>query len=90
MKLDRKIKGNETCVAHKLGFYAQGQGHNQVTGQNCILTITQKLLKQIQRNLIERLNIMRMCVAHKRKVPRPKVNVTIMSEVKLYLKLCCS
>ena len=30
------------------------------------------------------------CVAHKSKVPRPKVKVTIRSEIKLYLKLCCS
>ena len=78
------------CRAQDLGFYAQGQGHNQVTGQNCISTITQKLLKQIQRNSTERLNIIRRCVAHKRKVPRPKVKVTMRSEVKLYLKLCCS
>ena len=27
---------------------------------------------------------------HKSKVPTPKVKVTIMSEVKLCLKLCCS
>ena len=33
---------------------------------------------------------MRRCVAHKSKVPRPMVKVTIRSEVKLYLKLCCS
>ena len=33
---------------------------------------------------------MRKCVAHKSKVPRPKVKVTIRSEVKLYQKLCCS
>ena len=33
---------------------------------------------------------MRRCVALKNKVPRPKVKVTIRSEVELYLKLCCS
>ena len=33
---------------------------------------------------------MRRYVAHNSKVPRPKVKVTIRSEVKLYLKLCCS
>ena len=33
---------------------------------------------------------MRRCVAHKSKVPRPKVKVTIRSEVKLCLKLCFS
>ena len=32
---------------------------------------------------------MRRCVAHKSKVPRPKAKVTIRSEVKLCLKLCC-
>ena len=30
------------------------------------------------------------CVAHKNKVPTTKVKVTIKSEVKLCLKLCCS
>ena len=35
MKLHRKIKNNEkVCRAHDLGSYAQGQGHNQVRGQN--------------------------------------------------------
>ena len=33
---------------------------------------------------------MRRSVAHKSKVPTPKVKVTIGSEVKLYLNLCCS
>ena len=48
MKLHRKIKDNEKmCHAHDLGSYAQGQGHNQVRGQNCVSAITQKLLKQI-------------------------------------------
>ena len=32
----------------------------------------------------------RRCVAHKSCVPMPKVKVTIRSEVKLCLKLCCS
>ena len=32
---------------HDLGSYAQGQGRNQVKGQNLVSAITQKLLKQI-------------------------------------------
>ena len=48
MKLHRKIKHNEkVCPAHDLGSYAQGQGRNQVRGQNLVSAITQKLLKQI-------------------------------------------
>ena len=48
MKLHRKIKHNEkVCRAHDLGSYAQGQGCNQVKGQNLVSAITQKLLKQI-------------------------------------------
>ena len=55
MRLYRKIKHNEkVCRAHNLGSYAQGQGHNQVKGQNLVSAITQKLLKQIERNFIER------------------------------------
>ena len=35
MKHHRKIKRNEKmCHAHDLGSYAQGQGRNQVRGQN--------------------------------------------------------
>ena len=48
MKLHRKIKHNEkVCHEHDLGSYAQGQGRNQVRGQNRVSAITQKLLKQI-------------------------------------------
>ena len=47
MKLHRKVKHNEVCRAHDLGSYAQGQGRNQVKGQNLVSAITQKLLKQI-------------------------------------------
>ena len=37
MKLHRKIKHNEKgCRAHDLGSYAQGQGRNQVKGQNLV------------------------------------------------------
>ena len=42
MKLHRKIKHNEkVCRAHDLGSYAQGQGRNQVKGQNLVSAITQ-------------------------------------------------
>ena len=33
MKLHRKIEHNEkVCCTQKLGFYAEGQGHNHVRG----------------------------------------------------------
>ena len=55
MKLHRKIKQIEkVCCADDLGSNAQGQGRNQVKGQNLVSAITQKLLKQIQRNFTER------------------------------------
>ena len=55
MKLHRKVKHNEkVCHANDLGSYAQGQGRNQVKGQNLVSAITQKLLKQIYRNFTER------------------------------------
>ena len=48
MKLHRKIKHNEkVCCAHDLGSDAQGQGRNQVRGQNPVSVISHKLLKQI-------------------------------------------
>ena len=48
MKFHKKINRNENvCRAHNLGSYAQGQGRNQVKGQNLDSAITQKLLKQI-------------------------------------------
>ena len=48
MKLHRKIKHNEKVFrTHDLGSYAEGQGRNQVKGQNLVSAITQKLLKQI-------------------------------------------
>ena len=48
MKLHRKVKDNEKVRrAYDLGSYAQGQGHNQVRGQNRVSAVTQKLLKQI-------------------------------------------
>ena len=48
MKLHRKIKHNENvCCAHDLASYAEGQGPNQVKGQNLVSAITHKLLRQI-------------------------------------------
>ena len=48
MKLHRKIKHYEkVCRAQDLDSYAQGQGRDQVRGQNRVSAITQKLLKQI-------------------------------------------
>ena len=48
MKLHRKIKHNEKmCREYDLDDFAQGQGRNQVKGQNLVSAITQKLLKQI-------------------------------------------
>ena len=48
MTLHRKIQHNEmVCGAQELGSYAQGQGCNQVKGQNLVSGIPQKQLKQI-------------------------------------------
>ena len=48
MTLHRLIEHHQkVCSAQKLGSYAQGQGRNQVKGQNLVSAITQKLLKQI-------------------------------------------
>ena len=48
MKLYRKIKHNKNvCYAHDLGSDAQGQGRNQVRGQNRVSAISHKLLEQI-------------------------------------------
>ena len=56
MKLHRKIKHNENmCRAHDLGSYAQGQGRNQVKGQNLVSAKTTeanltKLHRKIEHN----------------------------------------
>ena len=48
MKLHRKMNHTENvCRTHDFGSYTQGQGHNQVKGQNRVSAISQKLLKQI-------------------------------------------
>ena len=45
MKLHGKIEHNKkVCRTQELGFYAQGQGHNQV---KIVSAIVQKLLMQI-------------------------------------------
>ena len=90
MKLHRKIKHNEkVCHAQDLGSYAQGQGHNQVKGQNRVCAITQKTteanLTKLHRNIEQNEKV----CSHKSWVPTPKVKVTIRSKVKLCLKLCC-
>ena len=36
------------CVTHEFGSYAQGQGRNQVRGQNCVF---QQLLRTTEANL---------------------------------------
>ena len=56
MKLHRKIKQNEkVCRAHDLGSYAQGQGRNQVRGQNLHLSNISKTtianLMKLQRKI---------------------------------------
>ena len=56
MKLHRKIKHNEKmCPKHDLGSYAQGQGRNQVKGQNLVSAKTTeanltKLHRKIEHN----------------------------------------
>ena len=56
MKLHRKIKHNEkVCRAHDIGSYAQGQGRNQVKGQNLVSAKTTeanltKLHRKIEHN----------------------------------------
>ena len=50
----RNENNEKVCHTHDLGSYAQGQGRDQVRGQNRVSAITQKLLKQILRNFTER------------------------------------
>ena len=85
MKLHKKIKHNtNVCRAHDLGSYAQGQGRNQVRGQNYVSAITQQTteanLTKLSREIEHNENYVRT----------PKVKVKIMSDCKLCLKLCCS
>ena len=53
------MKHEKVCRAHGFGSYAQGQGRNQVRGQNRASAISQKLIKQILRDFTETKNIMR-------------------------------
>ena len=58
MKLQRKIKQNKkVCGAHDLSSYAQGQGRNQVRGQNHVSAVSKtteanltKLHRKIEHN----------------------------------------
>ena len=46
MKLYKKLKHHEkVCHPQDLGSYAEGQGHNQVTGQNRVSAIKANLTK---------------------------------------------
>ena len=92
MKLHRKIKHNEkVCRKHDIGSYAQGQGHNQVRGQNRVSAITTeanltKLHRKIEHNE-------KVCRAQElgSYAQGPGHNqVAIRSQDKLCLKLCCS
>ena len=64
MKLHRKMKHNENvCRAHDLGSYAQGQGRNQVRGQNRVSAITSKTTEA-------KLTKLHRKIEHKEKVGR--------------------
>ena len=85
MKLHRKIKHNaKVCRAqYDLGSYAQGQGHNRVSGQICVSAITQK---QLVRSKFMKLH---RKIKHNEKVCRaqdlgstPKVKATVGTKVK--------
>ena len=53
IKLHRKIKHDEkVCHTHDLGSYAQGQGRDQVRGQNCVSAITtEAILTKLHREI---------------------------------------
>ena len=54
MKLHRKIEHNEkVCWAQKLGYYAQGQGHNHVRCQIELKIRSEKKLKNYSNNFKE-------------------------------------
>ena len=63
MKHHRKIQHNEeVCLAQDLGSYSQGQGHNQVRGQNCFSN-NSKTTKAVKTKLHRK-------IEHKKKVCR--------------------
>ena len=63
MKLHRKIKPNKKmCRVKDLGSFAQGQGHNQVRGQN---RLTGKNSEADLTKLHRKIEHNRMGVAHK-------------------------
>ena len=67
MKLHRKIKDNEeVCRAHDLGSYAQGQGHNQVRGQNRVSAITKKMTEANLTKLHRKIKHNEKCVSRTR------------------------
>ena len=88
MNFHRKIKHNEkVCRAHDLGSYAQGQGHNQVKGQNLVSAIA----KTTEANLTK----LHRKIEHYKKVCRAQELGSYAqgqghNQVKLCLKLYCS
>ena len=64
--------------------------HNEEVCSKLCLSNNSKTTEAKFAKLHRKTNIMGRCVAHKSKAPRPKVKVTIRSEFKLCLKLCCS
>ena len=85
MKLHRKLKHNEkVCRAHELGFYAQGQVHNQAKGQikpKIVLLIYywSKFDETSQKDKAYWEGVSRIWL----RVPTPKVKVAVRSEAKV-------
>ena len=76
------------CSAYDLGSYAQWQDRNQVRGQNRVSAITQNLLNLTK--LYRKIEHIEQVCRAQWLVPTSKVEVRVMSEGKLSLKLCCS
>ena len=74
------------CQAHDLGSYAQGQGRNQVRGQNRVSAITRKLPKANLTKLHRKIeHNEKVCLAQNLGF-YAQGKVTIRSEVKLRLQ----
>ena len=73
---------------HDSGSYAQRQGRNQVRGQNRVSAITQNLLNLTK--LYRKIEHIEQVCRAQWLVPTPKVEVRVMLEGTLSLKLCCS
>ena len=89
MKLHRKKKHNEkVCRAHDLGSYAQGQGRNQVKGQNLVSAITQNLVSAItQKQQICLSNNSKSCLSNNSKT----ANLTkLHRKIEHNEKVCCA